>query len=267
MRDYALSMAGEDGLISVSLDVAAHVGIVEITRGPNNYFDLDVLSAVADAMHDMSGQGARSIVLCSEGKNFCAGADFSGAAGSSVRPGIHVYDIAERIFAVQVPVVAAVQGSAIGGGLGLAMAADFRVGSPSTRMAANFASLGFHHGFALTVTLPRAVGEQRAAELLYTGRRINGDEAHNIGLLDHLVDDIAIRERALGLATEIAASAPLAVRSIRTTMRGDLVERAREAMAHERAEQERLQKTSDFAEGVRAVAERRTARFTGDASE
>jgi enoyl-CoA hydratase/carnithine racemase len=235
-----------------------------MNRGPNNYFDIDTLTAVADSIDFLVAQNCRAIVLCSAGKNFCAGADFSGREGSSSSPGVHVYDIAARIFRAQVPLVAAVQGSAIGGGLGLAMAADFRVGSPSTRLAANFAQLGFHQGFALSLTLPRAVGEQTAAELLLTGRRIGGDDGHRLGLLDHLVSDDQIRERASELAHEIATSAPLAVDAIRRTMRGNLAERAVAAMAHERSEQERLQKTNDFREGVRAVAERRTPDFQGN---
>ena len=250
--------------IGVSLDAESHVGIVEMQRGPNNYFDVNTLSAMADGVDDLASRGARCVVICSEGKNFCAGADFTGDAGKVATRGLHVYDVAARLFRSSVPMVAAVQGSAIGGGLGLAMAADFRVGAPSTRMAANFALLGFHQGFALSVTLPRVAGEQHAADLLFTGRRLDGATAHAIGLLDHLVDEDDVRPRAVALAAEIAASAPLAVASIRATLRGDLAERAVAAMAHERSEQDRLQRTADFREGVRAVAERRPARFRGE---
>ncbi|MEY2966021.1 MAG: hypothetical protein RLY50_71 [Actinomycetota bacterium] len=250
--------------VSVTLDESTHVGTVEMLRGPNNFFDVAVLAAVADGVDSLIGRGARSIVLCSAGKNFCAGADFGEKRNdASATGGVHVYDIASRLFGSTVPLVAAVQGSAIGGGLGLAMAADFRVGSPLTRMSANFALLGFHHGFALSVTLPRVVGEQRAAELLLTGRRIDGVTAHAIGALDYIVDDSSLRSQAFGLAEEMARCAPLAVASIRETLRGDLVERAVRAMAHERSEQERLQQTADFAEGIRAVSERRRGVFRG----
>lgn len=246
-----------------SLDVQSHVGQVEINRGPHNYFDIETLSEVADHIDSLIDQKCRAIVLCSAGKNFCAGADFSGREGSSSSSTVHVYDIAARIFRADIPIVAAVQGAAIGGGLGLAMSADFRVGSSSTRLAANFAQLGFHHGFGLSVTLPRVVGEQAAAELLLTGRRITGDVGHRIGLLDYLVEDQNIRQRAHELAVEIASSAPLAVQSIRRTLRGDIADRAVNAMKHERIEQERLQKTDDFREGVRAVSERRSPKFSG----
>jgi enoyl-CoA hydratase/carnithine racemase len=167
------------------------------------------------------------------------------------------------MFAAPLPVVAAVQGAAVGGGLGLCCSADFRVAAPEARFSANFAQLGFHHGFALSASLPRLVGQQRALELLYTGRRISGDEALAIGLADRLVDAVDLRAAAHALAAEIASSAPLAVRSIRATMRARLVEDVVAAMEHEAVEQERLHDTTDFAEGIRAMAERRRPNFEG----
>jgi enoyl-CoA hydratase/carnithine racemase len=177
--------------------------------------------------------------------------------------GLHLYDEAVRLFATRTPVVAAIQGAAIGGGLGLALMPDFRIAAPEARFSANFARLGFHHGFGLSVTLPALVGGQRAMELLYTGRRVGGEEAVSLGLCDRLVPRSELRSAAVGLAAEIAASAPLAVASIRETLRGDLPARIRAATAREKAEQDRLRKTSDFKEGVRAMAERRTPDFKG----
>ena len=107
------------------------------------------------------------------------------------------------------------------------------------------------------------VGRQRAMELLYTGRRIRAEEALEIGLCDRLAPLAELRDAAKALAREIAASAPLAVRSIRETLRGDLPGRIRAATDREKAEQEQLQKTGDFREGVRAMGERRPPNFTG----
>jgi enoyl-CoA hydratase/carnithine racemase len=240
------------------------VATVELHRPPNNHFDLALIASLADAFDAIDRDGeCRAIVLCSEGRHFCAGADFGGRGDGVTAGQRHLYEEAVRLFEARTPVVAAVQGAAIGGGLGLAMAADFRVASPEARFSANFARLGFHHGFGLTVTLPPAVGQQRALELLYTGRRVAGEEAVRIGLCDRLAPAEDLRAAAHALAAEIAASAPLAVRSIRETMRGDLAERVRAALVRERAEQERLNRTDDFREGVSATAERREARFTG----
>lgn len=241
-----------------------HVATVEINRPPNNFFDVQLIRGLADACAELAaGQQCRAVVLCSRGRHFCAGANFTGSDTLGGRSGPHLYEVAIRLFEQPLPIVAAVQGSAIGGGLGLALAADFRVASAQSRFSANFALLGFHHGFGLTATLPAAVGPQAALELLYTGRRVGGEDAHRIGLCDRLVADGEVREQAHALAAEIAASAPLAVRSIRQTMRGPLAEQVRAAMDRERAEQERLQATEDWREGVAAVNERRAARFRG----
>ena len=113
------------------------------------------------------------------------------------------------------------------------------------------------------MTLPRLVGRSQAALMLYTGRRLKGPEAVEIGLADELVDLADVRSRAIGLAIEIAQSAPLAVQSIRATLRTGLAEAVREATDHELAEQSRLRLTDDHREGVAATAERRTAEFRG----
>ncbi len=203
-------------------------------------------------------------MLCSAGRHFCAGADFGGGRERGGGTGPHLYEMAVRLFEQPIPIVAAVQGAAIGGGFGLAMAADFRIAAPEARFAANFARLGFHHGFGLSVTLPLVAGHQAALDLLYTGRRLTGEEAVGLGIADRLVAADELRDTALELAAEIAASAPLAVRSIRETMRGDLAGQVRNALARERSEQDRLTATKDWREGVTAMAERRTPVFTGE---
>jgi 2-(1,2-epoxy-1,2-dihydrophenyl)acetyl-CoA isomerase len=247
----------------VSIDVREdHVAVVEFNRPPHNFFDAELIEQIADAYEELDGDPAcRAIVLCSSGKHFCAGANF---AAKNPAEGGNLYEQAIRLFEFRTPVVAAVQGAAVGGGLGVALSADFRVASPESRFSANFSRLGIHHGFGLTVTLPLIVGPQRALELLYTGERVRGEQAHAIGLCDRLVPADRLRPEAIALAAEIACSAPLAIRSIRRTMRGELPERVRAATAHELDEQGKLFGTADFAEGVAASGERREPRFTGE---
>lgn len=238
-----------------------HVGEVWLCQPPNNFFSLAMIDALADALEAFDEDAeCRVVVLAADGKHFCAGADFS---SSSTYSTTDLYAAAVRLFRTRKPVVAAVQGAAIGGGLGVALSADFRVAAPEARFSANFARLGFHHGFGLSVTLPDLVGHQRAAELLYTGRRIKGDEAGAIGMVDRVVALDQLDASARELAAEIAGSAPLAVESIRATLRGDLADRVAAATEHEMAEQERLRATDDFVEGTRAMAERRTPIFSG----
>ena len=151
----------------------------------------------------------------------------------------------------------------MGGGLGLTLVGDFRVASPESRFTANFNRLGFHPGFGLSITLPRVVGAQKAALLFYTGRRIGGDEAHAIGLVDVLVAADAVRSAALALAAEIAVSSPIAVQSTRQTQRRGLADAIAAITDHELAEQQQHFETLDFKEGVRAMAERRLPNFVG----
>jgi 2-(1,2-epoxy-1,2-dihydrophenyl)acetyl-CoA isomerase len=252
--------------IAVSVD-DSYVATVEIRRPPNNYFDVGLITALADVFARLDDDDrCRAIVLCSEGRHFCAGANLGGAGeAQQFQPGQggDLYREAVRIFGGRLPVVAAVQGAAIGGGLGLACAADFRVASSRSRFAANFSLLGFHHGFGLTVTLPRIVGNQQAQSMLYTGRRVPGEEALAMGLCDRLTEPELIRAESHALAAEIAQAAPLAVQSIRETLRGGLAKQVEEATIRENAEQERLRQTVDFAEGIAATTERRTPEFLG----
>lgn len=242
------------------------VATIEICRPPNNYFDVTLIEGIVESLRQLAADGdCRAVVLCSQGKHFCAGASFGSGdeRPDSGGPGSHLYDHALALFEQPLPIVAAVQGGAIGGGLGLALAADFRIGVPESRFSANFARLGFHHGFGLTVTLPAVVGQQNAQQMLYTGCRVGGEEATQIGLCDRLVPLTDLRTVAMDMANDIAKSAPLAVRSIRQTMRGHLADEVRSALIREREEQDRLMRTDDWTEGVRAMAERREPSFVG----
>ncbi|WP_293235423.1 enoyl-CoA hydratase/isomerase family protein [Mycolicibacterium sp.] len=242
------------------------VATVTFARPPNNFFDLELVTGIADACESLDHErSCRAIVLRGLGKHFCAGAkleagaeDLISKASVETNP---LYAQAVRLADCAVPMVAAVQGAAIGGGLGVALVADFRVASPGARFAVNFAQLGMHHGFGITVTLPGVVGQQHAMDLLYTGRRVSGDEALRIGLIDKLVPEDQLLSTAYELAFSIAASAPLAVRSIRETMRGDLAAKMASATAREHAEQRVLRATADYREGVASYAERRPGRF------
>lgn len=246
----------------VTLQLTDHVATVEIHRPPNNFFDTALVKAVADTYTQLDDDvDCRAIVLCAEGKHFCAGADFSRPAADRSSAG-ELYVQALRLFRSSKPVVAAIQGAAIGGGLGLALSADFRVASPSSKFAANFSQLGFHPGFGITATLPRVVGQQKALEWLLTGERFNGETAYAAGLIDELAADGDVRPAALRFAGRIAASAPLALTSIRATMRAGLAEAVEAATAHELQEQNRLQATDDFREGIAAAAQRRSPVFT-----
>jgi enoyl-CoA hydratase/carnithine racemase len=260
-------MSDNDKDVAITFD--GPVATVEICKPPHNFFTIPLIRHLADAFEDLEAdRRCHAIVLAAQGTAFCAGADFSNREATppqrSPRALNPIYDEAIRMFACAKPVVAAVHGPAIGGGLGLALVADFRVTCPEAKFSANFNRLGFHPGFGLSVTLPRLVGVQQAALLFYTGRRIAGEEAVKIGLADLLVAQDQVRSEAAKLAREIAISAPLAVQATRATLRQGLVEQIRLAVARESAEQNAQFKTADFREGVAAMAARREPNFKGE---
>ncbi len=259
--------------IAVTLD--EFVATVEIQRPPHNFFDHSLIGQIADAFDALDDNpDCRAIVLAAQGKSFCAGANFgsgqddkSGSQdfteeGFKNTTGI-LYREGARLFGNKKPIIGAIQGAAVGGGLGLALVPDFRVAAPEARFSANFVKLGIHQGFGISVTLPRLIGQQAANLLLYTGRRLNGEQALQIGLVDVLTDQDNLRSEATKLAREIAENAPLAVASVRATMRHDLAAAVIEATEHELAEQPWLRATDDAGEGIRAVSERRPGNFTG----
>lgn len=258
-------MTDHVGDIHISRD--GHVATVTIRKPPHNSMSVDLARDLADALHALDAEpDMRAVVLASEGKSFCAGADLSGRAsevGLDSPKSNPLYDQAVRLHSTELPIVAAIQGAAVGAGLGLGLIADFRIAAPEARFSANFTKLGFHPGFGLTYTLPRLVGRQHAAHMFLTGGRYDADAAHRMGLIDQVVAFDALLPAAQHLAAAIAENAPLAVRSTRKTLRADLAAAVKAATDHEFVEQQRLMQTDDFKEGVKSVAERRPGNFKG----
>ncbi|MGB9317395.1 MAG: enoyl-CoA hydratase/isomerase family protein [Pseudolabrys sp.] len=257
----------------IGIEKTGHVALVEIRRPPNNFFDIPLIKDIAGAFESFDeDSNIRAIVLAAQGKAFCAGANFGdgstldaqGRRSNEPGPGVApLYIEGNRLFRTKKPIIAAVHGAAVGGGLGLAMMADFRVTCPEARFCANFTRLGFHPGFGLTVTLPAVIGETKASLMFYTSRRVPGDEAYAMGLADVLVRQDQVRDAAIKLADEIGENSPLGLIATRMTMRGGIADQVREATDHELEEQTRLRKTDDFKEGVKSMSERRVPDFKG----
>ncbi len=254
----------------VGVSIENHVATVELRRPPNNFLDIDLIGNLASVLETLDGDDScRSIVLAAAGKHFCAGAnlkkrvdDEAAGKAQAARPR-HLYHEAQRLVRTRKPIIAAVHGSAIGAGLGLALVADFRVTCKEARLAANFCSLGYHPGFGMTYTLPRLVGNQTAKWLFLTGRRVPGDEAVSMGLADRLVEQDQVRKVAQEMAAELAKSAPLAVQAARETLNLNLYNEFRAATEREAFQQNMLRETNDFKEGVKAGFDRRDPMFTG----
>ncbi len=254
----------------ICLSVDNFIARVEFSRPPDNFFDVPLIENLAAIFAELDGRpDCRVIVLASRGKCFCAGGRLLPEVGAppallaAEGPDNPLYLAAVSLFRIAKPIIAEVQGPAIGGGLGLALVADFRIATPSARFAGNFVQLGLHPGFGVSHTLPRLIGAQKAGLMLLTGRRIKAEQALDWGLIDELVPAAELSQAGMRLAAEIAAAAPLAVVSTRAIQRRGLAEAVLQATRHEFAEQRQLAQSDDFAEGLRAVAQRRPGRFQG----
>ncbi len=259
-------MSGAPAFKLIGCTMAGHVAEVELRTGPNNFVSNDLVGEIGDAFEWLDTQDeCRSIVLCAEGKHFCAGADFSRRGSDGVatdgRNGKHLYKHAQRLWKTKKPIVCAVQGAAIGAGFGLALMGDFRVTCDEARWAANFTRMNYHPGFGLTATLPRLIGPTKAALLFYTGRRLTGTQAYEMGMAEMLVKLADVRAAAHELALEIAQSGPLAVQAARETMRRGLLDAVSAATEREYEEQDWLRHTEDFREGIKAMGDRRLPNF------
>jgi enoyl-CoA hydratase/carnithine racemase len=259
--------------IAVTLD--GHILTVEIQRPPHNFFDHSLIGQIADAFAAADDNPeCRAIVLAAEGKHFCAGANFGSGkdddSGSRdfTEEGFRnttgkLYREAARLFGNSKPVVGAIQGAAIGGGLGLALVPDFRVACPEARFAANFVKLGIHQGFGISVTLPRVVGQQAAAMMLLTGRRVGGEEAHAMGLVDVLTSQDKLRDEACALAREIAENAPLAVQGTKVALNYSDEHSVEEGLDHVAQWNAARLRSNDVREAVTAFIEKRKPKFSG----
>jgi enoyl-CoA hydratase/carnithine racemase len=254
--------------IEVETQVRDNLGEIVFAKPPHNFACPELLRQIADALERFDADAqVRCTVLSAKGKAFCAGADLAGDESIAGETGMDaiggLYVQAERIFRRAKPMVAAVQGAAIGAGLGLALTADFRVAGPAARLSSNFVRLGFHPGFGLTCTLPRLLGPQRATWMMLSAERVKPQDALAWGLVDRLADEGEELAAARAMAAQIAANAPLALLAVRATATAGLADDVVAAMRREHAEQTALRPSLDYAEGVASVFERREAKWLG----
>jgi len=258
---------------AVLYEVEDHVATITLNRPENrNSMTPDVLEGLAASVSLARGdRDVRCVIVTGRGKSFCAGADFkSREARDADAPFTAAPD---RLYAtyshflslldIEVPTIAAMQGHAIGGGLGLGVVCDLRVANREARYGANFVRLGLHPGMATTYLLPRLLGVPRALEMLLTGRIVSGAEAESLGLVNHAVDPEDVGARARELAREIATAAPLAVRWTKESVYRGLGWDPRSAARVEAHAQSRTSETEDAREGIAALLKRRDPEFRG----
>jgi enoyl-CoA hydratase/carnithine racemase len=248
------------------------VGLVQMCRPANrNSMTAELLDAFAAAIAAArADHDARAVVITGSGQSFSAGADFKQAVqrGDSELPAdqrsFAMYVPFLAVLEIEVPVIAALNGHAIGGGFGLALACDVRIAARQGKYGANFCRLGLAPGMGISYLLPRIVGASRAAELIYTAELIDGERAAAIGLASEALDADAVLPQALAMAARIADNAPLAIRYSKALLREAL---AWDVVAHARREavlQARTVASADAAEGIAALLEKRPPVFRGN---
>ena len=265
------SVTGDVTDDAVSYQRHGAVGVVTMNRpASHNRMSEEVLAGFSAALAEARADGeARALVITGSGAAFSAGADFKAQlqrGGGERLPNERSFAMYEPFLAVldiEVPVVAALNGHAVGGGFGLSLLCDVRVASRTAKLGANFCRLGLTPGLGISYLLPRLVGVSRAAELLFAGRLVTGEEAERIGLVSCAVDAGDVLDRAMELAGSFAASAPLAVRATKRALQDGLGWEVRRAAWRESVAQSATLATADFQEGVAALLEKREPRFRG----
>ena len=260
MTDPAVRFSAEDS-----------IGVITLNRPDNrNSMTAELLDAFADATAQARGEaGLRCLVVTGAGSCFSAGADFKARVsrgGDQHAPNERSYAMYEPFLSlldVTVPVIGALNGHAVGGGFGLALVCDLRIGARDAKYGANFVRLGLAPGMAISYVLPRLVGLARANELLFTGRLVDGNEAERIGILNRAVDAGDVLGEAMALARAIADNAPRAVRATKRAIQRGLDLQIRDAAHLEAFAQAETLATDDAREGIAALLAKRPPAFTG----
>ena len=258
MSDPAVLFSASDG-----------VGVLTLNRPDNrNSMTGELLDAFLVASAEARAANLRCLVVTGTGSCFSSGADFKANVqrGNHLAPNERSYGMYEPFLSlldIAAPIVGALNGHAVGGGFGLALVCDVRIGARDAKYGANFVKLGLAPGMAISYLLPRLIGVARASELLLTGRLVDGAEAERLGILNRAVATDEVLREALALARTIADNAPLAVRATKRAIQRGLGLQVRDAARLEAYAQAESLATDDAREGIAALLAKRPPQFTG----
>lgn len=246
------------------------VGVITLNRPDNrNSMTPELLDAFAAASAAArADREIRCLVITGTGSCFSSGADFRSTLQRDTGEAPHERSYAMYVpflslLDIEVPIVGALNGHTVGGGFGLALVCDLRVGNVDAKYGANFVKIGLAPGMAISYLLPRLVGMARANELLFTGRLVDGREAEALGILNRALPAADVLPHAMELARTIAGNAPIAVRATKAAIRRGLALTVREAAREEAVAQAETVATADCAEGIAALLQKRPPVFTG----
>ncbi len=243
-----------------------------------NSLNTEVIAEMIRAVDDLRDgvSKARCLVLTGAGRGFSSGADLAGGSaggGSSSGSGpidagrvleTHFNVLLERLFALPVPLVTAVNGPAAGAGCSFALAGDIIVAAKSAYFLQAFVNIGLVPDVGSTWMLPRMIGRARATRMMMLGERIPAEQAYDWGMISELVEDDRLMDRTTEIARKLAAGPTRALTLIRTGIRDCMDKSLTEGLMVERRNQMAAGRSADFAEGVMAFLQKRPANFTGN---
>lgn len=254
--------------------VEGHAAIITLNRP-------DRLNALSPGLRDeltealaavRANDAVRVAILTGAGRGFCSGADLSGAPAQAADPGQNelldefgwVGRQAMSVYRLDKPVIAAVNGVAAGAGMSLALSCDVRVGCENSRFKSVFIERNLSPDSGLSFFLPRVVGQSRAADIIYTSRAVDAEEAFRIGLLDRLVGQEALMDTALEMAAQMAQWPPLALRSSKRVLQHNVEVGLEDALRYEMTGLSYARKAkNDARESLAAFREKRKPTYTG----
>ncbi|MFB4163716.1 enoyl-CoA hydratase [Alteribacillus sp. JSM 102045] len=250
----------------------SHEGITILSlKRPSaaNALSTPLLKEMQETLKDLAYDAScRVLIICGEGeKVFCAGADLKERAEmnhTEVRKTVSlIKETINQLDNIPKPVIAAMNGSALGGGLELALACDFRITSSSGKYGLPETSLAIIPGGGGTQRLPLLIGKAKAKELIFTARKINGKEAVDLGIAEYVENSENVLNKALELAAEITRNGPVAVSAAKTAINGGVDTGLSAGLVMEEKCYEATISTEDRLEGLKAFKEKRTPIYTG----
>ena len=256
---------------SLRVEVRPIAEIVLTRPEQRNAMSVEMGDRLAEAVERLNASDEVRVVLVrGEGKAFCAGGDFDMIAENTTRSPeenrvrmLAFYRRYLSVLRLRTPSIAVVHGAAIGAGLCLAMACDVRFAAREAKLGANFVRVGLHPGMGCSLLLSRLVGPARAAELLFSGRLVDGAEAERMGLVNAAAPRQELDELVARTAEEIASAAPIAVAQLKATLAAPLTRDLDDALAREAGAQAIDFATEDLKEAVAAFRAGREPQFTG----
>ena len=254
---------------NIVVEYQNQIGIIKL-NAPQflNAMSADMVAELSSAIRDVLNSDARCLLLTGEGRAFCAGANLqAGPAGGPTPPGhileTHYHPVMNMLRKMEIPMVTAINGPAVGVGMSFAVMADYAVATRSAYFLQAFANIGLVPDGGATYILPRLIGWRRAVELSMLAERLPAETALEWGLINKVVEDGDLMTEALSIATRLAQG-PKSLGLMRKAYWESLNNSYTDQLQLEADLQAVAGKTSDNAEGIKAFLEKRPAKFTGE---